>query len=65
LDAEPEIQLKPDIYAVSEDGDKGGKREYCEKNAIEYVVLKRVPAPCQNAATPCEDINNVQDQDAF
>lgn len=46
LDADPEIQrLKPDIYAVNEDGDKGGKREYCEKNGIEYVVLKRVPAP--------------------
>jgi len=46
LDAEPEIKrLKPDIYAVNEDGDKGGKREYCEKNAIEYLVLKRTPAP--------------------
>src|SRR5262249_47777638 len=29
LDADPEIKrLKPDIYAVNEDGDKGGKREY-------------------------------------
>jgi cytidyltransferase-like protein len=46
LDAEPEIlRLKPDIYAVNEDGDKGGKREYCEQHGIEYVVLKRVPAP--------------------
>jgi cytidyltransferase-like protein len=46
LDAEPEIKkLKPDIYAVNEDGDKGGKRDYCEQNGIEYVVLKRVPAP--------------------
>lgn len=46
LDADPEIQkLKPDIYAVNEDGDKGGKREYCEKNGIEYIVLQRVPAP--------------------
>ncbi len=46
LDADPEIQrLKPDIYAVNEDGDKGGKREYCEKNGIEYLVLKRTPAP--------------------
>jgi cytidyltransferase-like protein len=46
LDADPEIQkLKPDIYAVNEDGDKGAKREYCEKNGIEYLVLKRVPAP--------------------
>ena len=46
LDAEPEIlKLKPDAYAVNEDGDKGGKREYCEKNGIEYLVLKRTPAP--------------------
>ena len=46
LDADPEIQrLKPDIYAVNEDGDKGGKREYCEKLGIEYLVLKRAPAP--------------------
>jgi cytidyltransferase-like protein len=46
LDADPEIkQLKPDIYAVNEDGDKGGKREYCEQNGIQYFVLKRTPAP--------------------
>lgn len=46
LDADPEIQrLKPDIYAVNEDGDRGGKREYCQKLGIEYLVLKRAPAP--------------------
>jgi glycerol-3-phosphate cytidylyltransferase-like family protein len=46
LDADPEIkQLQPDIYAVNEDGDKGGKREYCKKYGIEYLVLKRTPAP--------------------
>jgi cytidyltransferase-like protein len=46
LDADPEIKkLKPDIYAVNEDGDKGGKREYCQKLGIEYLVLKRAPAP--------------------
>jgi cytidyltransferase-like protein len=46
LDADPEIKrLKPDIYAVNEDGDRGGKREYCECNGIEYLVLKRTPAP--------------------
>ncbi|HEU5396431.1 MAG TPA: adenylyltransferase/cytidyltransferase family protein, partial [Verrucomicrobiae bacterium] len=46
LDADPEIrELKPDIYAVNEDGDKGGKRDYCARLGIEYVVLKRVPAP--------------------
>lgn len=46
VDADPEIlRIKPDIYAVNEDGDRGGKREYCEKLGIEYVVLKRTPAP--------------------
>lgn len=46
LDADPEIRrLKPDIYAVNEDGDKGGKREYCQKLGIQYLVLKRTPAP--------------------
>ena len=46
LDADPEIQrLKPNIYAVNEDGDKGGKREYCIQRGIEYLVLKRTPAP--------------------
>jgi cytidyltransferase-like protein len=45
LDADPEIKkLQPDIYAVNEDGDKGGKREYCKNNGIEYLVLKRTPA---------------------
>ncbi|HTV63672.1 MAG TPA: adenylyltransferase/cytidyltransferase family protein [Verrucomicrobiae bacterium] len=45
LDADPEIRrLKPDIYVVNEDGDKGGKREYCRKLGIEYLVLKRAPA---------------------
>jgi cytidyltransferase-like protein len=46
LDAEPEIaRLKPDIYAVNEDGDRGGKREFCDQHGIEYLVLKRTPAP--------------------
>jgi len=44
LDAEPEIQrIRPDIYAVNEDGDQPVKRQYCEENGIEYVVLKRIP----------------------
>lgn len=44
LDAEPEIQrLRPDIYAVNEDGDRPEKREYCRSQGIEYRVLKRVP----------------------
>ncbi len=46
MDAAPEIErLQPDIYAVNEDGDKGGKREYCRQHGIEYLVLKRTPAP--------------------
>lgn len=46
LDAEPEIQrIRPHIYAVNEDGDVPEKREYCEQHGIEYLVLKRTPAP--------------------
>lgn len=46
LDADPEIrQLKPDRYVVNEDGDQGGKREYCARMGLEYVVLRRTPAP--------------------
>ena len=41
LDADPEIQrLKPDIYAVNEDGDRGGKRDYCVARGLEYLVLQ-------------------------
>ena len=44
MDAEPEIDLiKPDIYAVNEDGDKSEKREFCQARGIRYVVLKRTP----------------------
>ena len=44
LDAEPELEkIRPQIYAVNEDGDKPAKREYCAKHGIEYVVLKRRP----------------------
>lgn len=46
LDADPEIErLRPDIYLVNEDGDRGGKREYCAQRGLEYVVLRRTPAP--------------------
>jgi cytidyltransferase-like protein len=46
LDAEPEIlRIKPDIYAVNEDGDKPVKRQYCKENGIAYTVLKRLPKP--------------------
>jgi hypothetical protein len=30
---------------VNEDDDTGGKREYCQQLGIEYLVLKRSPAP--------------------
>ncbi len=52
LDADPEIRLlKPDIYAVNEDGDRGGKREYCQERGIQYLVLQRRPAPGLPART--------------
>ena len=45
LDADPEIQtIKPDIYAVNPDGDRGGKRQYCLERGIQYLVLQRIPA---------------------
>jgi cytidyltransferase-like protein len=44
MDAEPEIdRIKPDIYAVNEDGDVPEKRTFCEARGIQYVVLKRTP----------------------
>lgn len=44
LDSEPEISIiKPEIYAVNEDGDKPEKRAFCAARGIQYVVLKRVP----------------------
>ncbi len=44
MDAEPEIAvIKPDMYAVNEDGDKPEKRRFCEEHGIEYVVLQRTP----------------------
>jgi cytidyltransferase-like protein len=44
MDAEPEInRLKPEIYAVNEDGDKPEKRTFCAEHGLQYVVLKRSP----------------------
>ncbi len=44
LDAQPEIErIRPDIYAVNEDGDQPEKRQYCEACGIEYLVLRRLP----------------------
>ena len=46
LDAEPEIlKIRPDFYAVNEDGNKPEKRKFCLENNIEYRVLKRSPKP--------------------
>jgi cytidyltransferase-like protein len=44
MDAAPEIDLiKPDMYAVNEDGDNAEKRAFCEAHDIEYIVLRRLP----------------------
>lgn len=44
LDAEPEVHtIKPDMYAVNEDGDKPEKREFCQRLGLQYVILKRLP----------------------
>ena len=44
MDAEPEIaRIKPDIYAVNEDGDRPEKRAFCEEHGLEYIVLERLP----------------------
>jgi cytidyltransferase-like protein len=44
MDAEPEVlRLRPDVYAVNEDGDVPEKRAFCEQHGLEYVVLKRAP----------------------
>lgn len=46
LDAEPEIaKVKPEIYAVNEDGDRPEKRQFCQQHGIRYVVLQRLPKP--------------------
>ncbi len=44
MDAEPEIaRIRPDIYAVNEDGDQPEKQAFCKEHGLEYVVLKRSP----------------------
>ena len=46
LDAEPQIiKIKPDIFAVNEDGDKPEKRRFCLEHQIKYKVFKRKPKP--------------------
>ena len=55
MDAEPQVAaVRPDIYAVNEDGDKPIKREFCEKHGLEYVILKREPKPgLPRRESPC------------
>ena len=44
LDYAPQVELvKPDMFAVNEDGDKPEKRQFCKEHGVEYVVLKRTP----------------------
>ena len=44
MDAAPEIDLiKPDLYAVNEDGDNAEKKAFCEAHGIKYIVLRRLP----------------------
>jgi cytidyltransferase-like protein len=54
-DAEPEVdRIRPDIFAVNEDGDRPEKREFCTRHGIEYVVLQRRPQqglPWRNSTT--------------
>ena len=46
MDAEPEIQrIGAQVYAVNEDGEKPEKREFCREHGLEYLVLRRAPAP--------------------
>jgi cytidyltransferase-like protein len=44
MDAAPEIAaIRPDIYAVNEDGDRPEKRDFCAKHGLKYLVLQRIP----------------------
>lgn len=46
MDAAPEFaRIRPDVYAVNEDGDKADKAAWCKENGVEYRVLKRLPKP--------------------
>ena len=46
LDFEAELRkIKPDIFIVTDDGNVLAKRELCDSLGIEYVMLRRTPAP--------------------
>ena len=52
MDAAPEVaRIKPEKYAVNEDGDRPEKRQFCEEHGLEYVVLKRTPKEGLSART--------------
>jgi cytidyltransferase-like protein len=45
MDAAPDIErIRPEVYAVNEDGDKPEKRQFCKEHGLQYVVLERTPA---------------------
>ncbi len=41
--AEDMALLKPDIFVVNFDGSTPEKKDLCEKNGVEYIVLERIP----------------------
>ncbi len=44
MDAAPNIEeIRPDIYAVNDDGDVPEKAAFCAEHGLDYVVLKRRP----------------------
>jgi cytidyltransferase-like protein len=44
LDYAPQVEeVRPDMFAVNEDGDRPEKRQFCQEHGIKYVVLKRTP----------------------
>ena len=38
-------EIRPDFFIVNEDGNLQVKRKLCEENAVEYLVLQRIPNP--------------------
>ncbi len=44
LDFEPDMKiLKPDIFVVNHDGFTEGKKQLCDENGVELIVLDRIP----------------------
>ncbi len=44
MDAAPNVEeIRPDIYAVNDDGDVPEKAAFCAEHGLEYVVLQRRP----------------------